>query len=512
MINIPFDQYQRYKTTADVVDSYRRENQTFRILEVGANAHRNLEKFLVKDDITYIDIDFPDDLQDEHMIKGDATDMIFEDKSFDIVVGLDVYEHIPKDRRMLFIKEISRVAKEGFIIGAPFDYDKTTEAEYRVNSLYKSLYGVDFIWLEEHIQNLLPSMKQTREYLEDDNIPYIIGYHGNIDIWEKLMSMYFLSTKNQMSQIYKEQLDSFYNKYIYSLDFEEEGENVYRSFVIGGKWAKLEKIREVVKPSDHSERDKEYRRLLSFSENFFLILHNEINTSKLDEYIEVFADNYNYKIEITEEEIIGNRYVEKFIPLNNKAINQGIRIDPCNKKSVIYIENIFLKCGENIEVGKYTSTASTSIDNIYYFEKDDPQIQLVNVIGKKLTGIIIRFKYLQYDSLNVGPISYVAKMLNENALINDKLFKGVDEISKTVESIYENAKLEIANKENIINNLQSIINGKEKIIDEKEKNINELNNSVIEKENCIKSMSQELSQIKSMRIWKLIEWIQNRRK
>ena len=109
-MKIPFDQYQRYKNTQKIIDSVRRDGERFKILEVGANEHRNLEHFLPDDDIKYLDIKLSDEcINSPQYILGDATDMQFDDNYFDIIVALDVYEHIPPERRENFLSEINRV-------------------------------------------------------------------------------------------------------------------------------------------------------------------------------------------------------------------------------------------------------------------------------------------------------------------------------------------------------------------------------------------------------------------
>ena len=52
MIEVLFDQYQRYKKTQEIINELRNKEEKFNILEVGANEHKNLEKFLPSDKIT----------------------------------------------------------------------------------------------------------------------------------------------------------------------------------------------------------------------------------------------------------------------------------------------------------------------------------------------------------------------------------------------------------------------------------------------------------------------------
>lgn len=62
---VSFDQYQRYKNAQLIINSARKKDEIFKILEVGANEHRNLEKFLPLDSIVYLDISLPAELLED---------------------------------------------------------------------------------------------------------------------------------------------------------------------------------------------------------------------------------------------------------------------------------------------------------------------------------------------------------------------------------------------------------------------------------------------------------------
>jgi glycosyltransferase involved in cell wall biosynthesis/SAM-dependent methyltransferase len=231
--NYPFDQFQRYKTTSLIINDLRQSDQSFSVLEIGANEHKNLEKFLCQDNIKYLDITLTDELmEDAQYLLADATAMPeISTDSFDIVVALDVYEHIPGNLREHFLNEINRVAKKAVILAGPFSEPGVNEAEIRANEFYKTKYGTNHIWLEEHISNGLPNLNKAKNFLNDNCSKNITHFkHGSLALWENLTRLNFEVAHNvEMHQYRQLVVDAFYNENIFSTDIDE---NCYRDFII----------------------------------------------------------------------------------------------------------------------------------------------------------------------------------------------------------------------------------------------------------------------------------------
>lgn len=232
---ISFDQYQRYATIGKIVDLIQQESETaqLKILEVGANSQKNLEKF-VKADIYYTDIDEMDGFSnDDHFFIADATNLEgIEDDAFDIVIASDVFEHIPCNLRTSFLSELNRVSKECAVICFPFASDLIQETEERINQYYKTIYGEDYIWLQEHILNGLPDLKKVNDFLTKNKIHYSTCQHGNLKIWEEMMKAHFYATGTPELTDYRTYIDRFYSKYVYKYDIGKEN---YRIFYILSK-------------------------------------------------------------------------------------------------------------------------------------------------------------------------------------------------------------------------------------------------------------------------------------
>ena len=57
-------------------------------------------------------------------IRCDVRTLPFQEKSFDIVLCLEVIEHLPKEEGIRFIESLERIARKQVIIGSPVDFMK----------------------------------------------------------------------------------------------------------------------------------------------------------------------------------------------------------------------------------------------------------------------------------------------------------------------------------------------------------------------------------------------------
>jgi len=84
-----------------------------RILDVGCGEGILVEEYRKKGyDIEGVDPNYESDF-----VKiGDVTDLEYEDNLFDVILLLDVLEHIPYDKQYIALKEIKRVLKNGGLL------------------------------------------------------------------------------------------------------------------------------------------------------------------------------------------------------------------------------------------------------------------------------------------------------------------------------------------------------------------------------------------------------------
>ena len=187
-LGIPFDQFGRYYFISKIVESNRKSKKSLKILDVGGYGG-SLRDFLPNDNITILDVF---DVNESGYIKGSGLDIEFADKSFDIVCSADTLEHIPAEKRDLFLSECYRVSKDFLIIAAPFETGKTAEAEDFANNVYAVLSGYSYIWLKEHKEYGLPNPDRVKEWATKNNLKYFVLLNNNIEEWKELISQFFV--------------------------------------------------------------------------------------------------------------------------------------------------------------------------------------------------------------------------------------------------------------------------------------------------------------------------------
>lgn len=165
-----------------------------RVLDVGGGIG-NLYDFS-KRKITVFDID-ENELKFSkekglETVKGDGSNLPFKDNSFDTVISVATLEHIPKENRSKFLKELRRVAKKKVLIYTPYgevgeEYDK---------KLYKfrKKLGKEDRWTREHIQNGLPKIEEIKKIYPNAKIKRI----QNAKTWYFIMVLQTIPILNKI--------------------------------------------------------------------------------------------------------------------------------------------------------------------------------------------------------------------------------------------------------------------------------------------------------------------------
>ena len=222
LLNMPFDQYQRYRHVADIIEQIRKRDQRLQILELGSNYQMNLKRFVPNDEVFCVDMAYPtsqDELKDSvFFVLSDAMQVPFSDNSFDVVVALDVFEHIESDKRRFLLMEMVRLSKRCSILGGPFDTEDIAVHEMLLNEYFKTLAGFDHPWLKEHINKKLPDLEWTVGELRKNGLIVSIFENGYLPRWAKMMRMHLFVAASGGLIPYLDRIYSFYNKIFYEYD------------------------------------------------------------------------------------------------------------------------------------------------------------------------------------------------------------------------------------------------------------------------------------------------------
>ena len=244
LTTLPFDQYQRYRIAASMVDLFRgpRQAEPLRVLDVGGffrlidgRVVFPIAMFLPQDttvtvDLTHHSVDERDTLSRERQyVKGDGAFLPFSDASFDVVVSCDTLEHVPPGQRTGFLAELVRVSSDGLIVAAPFFEPATQLAEEIVAEYYHQQFGHEQPQLSEHRANGLPLKEDVRSWLDGQGMGYVAFPSGYLDHWLTMMllksHLYARPHLNRFHSL----VDRYYNLQLFEVD---QRAPAYRHFFV----------------------------------------------------------------------------------------------------------------------------------------------------------------------------------------------------------------------------------------------------------------------------------------
>lgn len=230
LLSMPIDQFGRYGIVAQKIKELvkAKGQKKVTILDVGGYKGE-VHRFFNENEALITVLDLFESNEDNY-VKGSALDMPFEDNSFDYVVSFEVFEHIPRDDRVKYIEEATRVSKGTFILTAPFSGvdDEVLKSEEYVNNLWKSMHGENHIWLHEHILYRTPKEVELEDILKDKKLSYKKIGNNDLVLWNMMLSFNYLTTLfrgsglnpdvqrfyNQNAEVLESNSDAYY-RYIY---------------------------------------------------------------------------------------------------------------------------------------------------------------------------------------------------------------------------------------------------------------------------------------------------------
>lgn len=228
-LELPFDQYQRYKMVQEMVDGIRQSKPgQWRVLDVGGHPG-HIVSFLPRDEVYVSDV-VPCDLPT--YAYTDGLTLPFGDESFDVVVSVDTLEHVPPEERERFLEGLIKVSRDYVILAGPFADANVSAAERILYDFVKNRLDYAHAFLEEHRKYGLPQWEEVKDFLEARGLRYGTAPNGYLYNWLFMMlaSSYVQSLPDPGPLMTK--LNAFYNSTFY------EGDNIspsYREVVVISK-------------------------------------------------------------------------------------------------------------------------------------------------------------------------------------------------------------------------------------------------------------------------------------
>lgn len=204
------DVFQRYMSIYDLVQKEAgKSNLTrIRLLDVGSNGpgFANYNHFENVDQINIDIVESAAEIKERYpkvsflTYPGDR--LPFEDGFFDIVICVDVLEHVPPEQRKRFILDVIRVSKSFIVFVFPV---KTSAFWEKVLSVI-TFGRIKF--LEEHIAYGLPDEKDFLGVLDSAGNVDLVHKSGNMNVWlwiplKLFSSLSYRLYKNNDDYIYK---------------------------------------------------------------------------------------------------------------------------------------------------------------------------------------------------------------------------------------------------------------------------------------------------------------------
>ena len=111
-------------------------------------------------------------------VEGSADALPFDDESFDVVLSVEMLEHVPAPARASALRELFRVVRPGGRIIVTFPADATARRlDLALNEAYRRRYGSDHPWVSEHIAEGVPATQEVAALARE-----IVGTAGRVTV------------------------------------------------------------------------------------------------------------------------------------------------------------------------------------------------------------------------------------------------------------------------------------------------------------------------------------------
>jgi SAM-dependent methyltransferase len=221
---LPFDQYQRYRLVAGLLEEVRGAGQ-ISVLDVGGGTGL-LRRFLPDARVALVDV-VPGG-EERAFVLGDGSHLPFADGSFDAVAAFDTLEHVPPARRADFVREAARVARRWVVLAGPYHTPAVRRAEEELDRFLEEHLSLEHAFLREHLANGLPEREEVERLLREAGGRTSAFGHGNLGLWQTLMRLEIALDEPVLRPF----AGSLYELYARAVFERDRAEPVYRHAVV----------------------------------------------------------------------------------------------------------------------------------------------------------------------------------------------------------------------------------------------------------------------------------------
>ncbi len=224
------DLYQRYELLRQVLHATVGDGATtrVRVIDVGSGPERLTELSLGAGfEIIRADVETFDDNEVVRIHPG--TPLPFADDASDVVIAMDVLEHVPAALRSSFVEECSRVARKLVVITCPTQHDAVNDAEDELSRIMVGLSGKPVDFLDEHAAYGLPTDVGIVSDLERSCGPVAVLQNAPLAIWSSTNLIDFVLNLRLADAAVKQRVNRSVNEDSIVCTSEQSG---YRQFFL----------------------------------------------------------------------------------------------------------------------------------------------------------------------------------------------------------------------------------------------------------------------------------------
>ena len=233
LLSLPFDLFQRYRLAGQICDLL----EPARVLDVGGYLGDEGGHLATSRDFLCPGRKSgrPERVRSTDLRHGDwptheaalAWAQPFADHSFDLVLSLDVLEHLAEEDRPRLLDELDRLSKSWILLSAPFA-DPAVEAAEEI--LRKGLLSAQR-FLREHQELGLPELEGVRQYYQSKGYRVEVIPNGYLPRWKTMQVLTCLYFGHRDWVAFRT-LNQLYNRFLYPHDQREPS---YRQHVLISK-------------------------------------------------------------------------------------------------------------------------------------------------------------------------------------------------------------------------------------------------------------------------------------